>query len=616
MAPSGRGPFRSPVEAPPRRGRGSPLAAHGPKPITVGIAFTTIPDPLQFFRRPRHPLHRLYEALRAYYVDDLTAVEVARRYGYTPDSVRVLAVKFAHGKMAPFFRDSIRGRQPAPPDESLRKLVLSLRAQQLSILDIAERITEMGRRIDYTTVWRLLRAEGIGRLPKRTGAQRAAIPKLHPPVADIAALNLTSGRSVPCRAPLLLLFAPLLANLDLDGVVRRARYPGSVMIPAPAALRSLLALKLLVRDRKSAVMPVADDEGFGLFAGLNVFPKTTFLSDYSYRTGPAPHRTLLRGIVRGRDRMAAYPSLSFNLDFHTIRHYGDRKKSFLEKDYVPRRSQSVASVVTAFAQEMESREMVYANANLLKREKADEVLQFVDYWKETTGKMPKELVFDSKMTTHAGLAELDRRKVRFLTLRERQPKEVARLRALPPASWQRVELDIEDRKYRTPRVVEERIEVDDYPGTIRQIAARDLGREAPTLVLTNDRRRRAATLLTRYARRALIENGLGEQVHHFHVDALSSDVRIKVDLDVVLSVVASGCYRWLARQLKGFESATAPTLWETFLDRPGRVELTREEVVLVIRRFSRAPVLLEAERHWKGIPVPWLEGRRVQLQIN
>ncbi len=133
--------------------------------------------------------------------------------------------------------------------------------------------------------------------------------------------------------------------------------------------------------------------------------------------------------------------------------------------------------------------------------------------------------------------------------------------------------------------------------------------------MTNDRSRKPGKLLTPYARRALIENNLGEQAHFLHVDALSSSVRIKVDLDVVLSVVASGAYRWLARQLRGFESATTATLWSQLLDRRGIVELTMDELIMRVRRFSRAPVLLESRVGRNPTPVSWLGGRRVRLEI-
>jgi len=573
-------------------------------------------DPVAFFLRPEHPLQHLYEALRAYYVEDLTAEEVARRFDYSTQSIRVMASRFVHGKVGPFFRDIPRGFQHAPTADALHDAILELRAQGLSILDIADRLTAQGSKISYHTVWRVLRHEGVGRLPKRTAAQRVSPPKLPTEVADVGELDLSRELIVECRAPLLFLFAPFLASVDLPALVRNARYPGTSMIPSTSYVLSELALKLLHKPRKNHVMPIADDRGFGLFAGLNVLPKTTALSDYSYRMGPRPHRALLEGFVRARDRMDAYPSLSFNLDFHTIRHYGDLEKSALEKDYVPRRSQSVAAIVASFAQEAESREMVYSNANLLKREKSDEVLRFVDYWRRATGKTPEELVIDGRMTTHKGLASLDRRGITFITLRERRPNEVQRVMAVPEERWKRVELEIKDRKWRTPLVLDERVEILDYPGKIRQIAAMDLGREEPTLLLTNDVRRKPAKLLTRYARRTLIENSLSEQVHFFDMDALSSSVRLKVDMDVVLSVVASGCYHWLAGQLKGFETAKGRSIWDTFLDRSGKVHVTEEEIVLKVRRFSHAPVLLESSVSRDRTPVPWLGDRTVRLEVT
>ena len=572
-------------------------------------------DPEDFFRNPKNLNQRRYEALRAYLLEKQSAIEVGFRFHFSTGYIRVLATLFRQGRLPQIFADPPIGRRKAPQDMDLAEQILELRKQKQSVYDIARKLTSEGHPVSHNKVWTVLKDAGMERLPKRRAAEKKAIPKLHPPVADIHEMNLTPGRIMPCQAPMLFLFAPLLAQMGFPDIVEDAHYPGSSMIRGPNFLLSLLSLKLLSRDRKNQVMHIAEEEAFGLFAGLNVLPKTTALSDYSYRTGPRPNRFLLEKFIEGRERMRAYPSLSFNLDFHAIRHYGEPDKSFLEKDYVPRRSQSVPAVITAFAQEEQGREMVYSNANILKDEKADEVLRFVDFWKETTKKIPQELVFDCRMTTHKGLAKLDDRNICFLTLRERRAKEIRRVQALPPESWTRVELDIEDRKWKTPRVLDERIELPGYPGTIRQIAALDLGREEPTFLLTNDTRRGAAALLNRYVRRTHIENSISEQVHFFHVDALSSSVRIKVDLDVVLSVVASGCYRWLARQLRGFENATAQTIWNNILNRPGSVLITKDEVVLKVRRFRFAPVLLESKVSSDSTKIPWLGDRAIRLEI-
>ena len=575
-----------------------------------------MPDPHQFFRKPSHPLHRRYEALRAYFIERQTAIEVARRFHYSVHSFEVMASLFRKGLLPPFFRDIPHGRKDRPIAEPLRDEVVRLRKEEgLSVLDIAERLKAQGRPIAFHTVWLLLREAGFRRLPRRTAEEREEPPTLHPPISDVRELDLTP-REVECRAPLLLYFASFLDRVDFDTLVRNSGYPSSAMIPSPSALRSALALKLLQRPRKNHVMPLADDEGLGLFAGLNVLPKTTFLHDYSYRVGGAPHQRLLEGVVRARASVAAYPSGSFNLDFHTIRHYGDPEATRLEKNYVPRRSQSVPSMAVAYAQEEGSEEMVYARVDVLKREKRDQVLRFVEYWKRVTGKLPEELVFDSQMTTHAGLAALQKQGVVFLTLRERQPKEVDRVLALPESAWKTVSLTGENRVYRHPRVYEERIEVEGYPGKLRQIVARDLGKEAPMFLLTNDRTRGPATLLSRYPLRTHVENSIREQVETFHVDALSSSVRLKVEMDVVLDVIASACYRWFGRELRGWERATARRLWSTYLDRPGKVRITKDEVVVRVRRFSRAPLLIDSLMVQENPPVPWLEGRRLRLEIT
>ena len=574
-------------------------------------------DPLVYFLRPEKTNHRRYEVLRAYFVEKLPTEEIARRFGMVPGSVRVLATLFRQGKVGEFFRDTApHKRGGALYDLPLKEAVLDLRAQRLSVYDIARRLRRLNRPVSHQTVWMVLKEAGLERLPKRSTRQRALPPKLPLPHADKDGFSLAPGLVVPCRAPLLFLFAPYLERIGFDALVQRAKYPSTPRIRSVSYLRALLSLKLLAVPRRNHVMPLADDPGLGLWASLNVLPKTTVMSDYAYFVGPSPHRALLRGTVRARAELEAYPSRSFNLDFHPIRHFGDPEVSRLEKDFVTRRGQAVNVVVSAFGQEVESREMVYAKANVLKEETPEQVLEFVRFWRETRGEAPQELAFDAHMTTHEVLAELDRQEITFLTVRERRPKEVARVLSVPPERWESVTVDIESRLYRTPRVLDEEVVVSGYPGKIRQIAALDYGKEKPTFLLTNDRSRKPGPLLTRYARRALIENNLGEQVHFFHVDALSSSVRIKVDLDVVLSVVASGAYRWMARQLRGFETATASTIWTQLLDRRGTVEITPEEVVVRVRRFSRAPVLIESRTSRDPTPISWLGNRRVRLEVT
>ncbi|MCA1820012.1 MAG: hypothetical protein LC620_08210 [Halobacteriales archaeon] len=570
-------------------------------------------DPAAYFTRPRHPLQRRYEALRSIFVDHEDLDAAAKRFDYTRESLRVLCSRFRHDEFDPFLAHGVPGAPPRERPNEIRDAVLIARRQGLSIMDMPDALKKQGLTVSAQTAYRILREAGIGRLPKRTTEKRNAPPSLEPIVANANTLDLTEGRTISCRAPLLFLFAPLFEQLHLADTADQARFPGSSKIPAIASLRSILALKLLNRPRRNHVADIADDEGFGLWAGLNVLPKTTALSAYSYRVGDAPTQHLLQQWTTGYAKGLALTPTSFNFDFHAIRHYGEQ--TLLEKNYVPRRSQSVPSILVAFAQDASTRTLVYANANLLKADKADQILAFTDYWKQATGTYPDEVVFDAQGTTHKVLAQLDARGITFITLRERKPKEVQRVTDIPDNQWRQVELDAPDRKWKTPRVLDERVQIRDYPKPIRQVTLRDLGRYEPTFMITNDTRRGPAKLFERYAQRTPIENSIAEQVGFFHVDALSSDVRLKIQLDVALNVMASNAYHWLGRHLKGYSAATAATLWRTFLDRPGHIRLTKDEVVLRVRRFAKAPVLLECPILDQAGPIPWLGNRRLRLDL-
>src|SRR4029077_3617767 len=117
-------------------------------------------------------------------------------------------------------------------------------------------------------------------------------------VADARILSLATGRGLRTRRAGIFLFLHLLVRLHFDDLVRHAGYPGSRMVPALSALLSLLALKLLDKERHSHIDDFNCDEALGLFAGLNVLPKKSFATDYSYRTQRRQQQQLLTGWVK------------------------------------------------------------------------------------------------------------------------------------------------------------------------------------------------------------------------------------------------------------------------------------------------------------------------------
>ncbi len=90
------------------------------------------------------------------------------------------------------------------------------------------------------------------------------------------------------------------------------------MVPAPSALLSLLALKLLDKERRSHINDFNFDEALGLFAGLNILPKKSFATDYSYRTTRPQQQGLLSGWIAGLAPLLFPDAKAFCLDFHAI----------------------------------------------------------------------------------------------------------------------------------------------------------------------------------------------------------------------------------------------------------------------------------------------------------
>src|SRR5436309_2338692 len=123
-----------------------------------------------------------------------------------------------------------------------------------------------------------------------------------------------------------------------------------------------------------------------------------------------------------------------------------------------------------------------------------------------------------------------------------------------------------------------------------------VGREEPTFFLTNDRpvRQTAREVVQAYAQRNLVENELGEQITFFHLDCLCSDVRLNVDFDLTLTVMADLLYRELARRLKGFERASPQKLFRKFVDTAGSVQIGDKEVRVSLHKRAHNPILKEA----------------------
>ena len=461
----------------------------------------------------------------------------------------------------------------------------------------------------------ILEEEGFAKLPRRADDERPN--QTRPVVADVTdvrQLDLTP-RHFRTKFGGLFLFLPWLISADLDKLLARGGFPGSTMVPAACAVRSLLALKLFGNARHSHVMSAVLDEGLALCAGLNVVPKRSFLTEYSSRVDPACYPKLMRDWFDAVSRLGLKWGASFDLDCHTLPFHGD--DDVVEKHSVSKRSRRQKGMRAFLAQDAETRVFCYANGELRKDQQNDEILRFIEFWKQRTGRLPEELIVDSRLTTSANLDKVNAMGVQFLTLRRRSKKLLDAIAQTPASAWRRIELENVSRAYKTPCVLDRHITLKDDNGPLRQLTVADLGHEQPTLLWTNQMTRSASHLIGRYARRMLIENNIADGIDFFHRDALSSAVALKANCDRQLTLMASSLYRLLAVRVgNGYESVKSRHLFRDFIDASAKVTITESEIVVRFQKRAHNPLLIASGFDQTDVAVPWLGKKRLRLVLG
>jgi transposase len=566
----------------------------------------------EYFLQPGPAAQRRYEALRAYFVDELSAAEVADRFGYSTASVHQMATVLRSGRMALFLDAKPGPKGPRKATPALREKILALRAADHSVTEIAAALTAEGLPVSAQTVWQILDRDGLPRLPRRDETRRGSPTRLD--AVKAAALPAWPANTrLPCDHAGLLLLLPAMVDLGLHQLIASAGYPATKTLSAGQSIGALLLAKCARRPRIHHIDSLTDDTGLAFTLGLTALPKATHLGTYSHRVRRESNQKLLTGLVTALRRHGlATGEAGFNCDFHAIRHHG--QDTVLEKHYVPKRSQRTRAVLTFFAQDHTSAEMVYANADITTNEQAREIIAFADYWHNATGTDPGLLVFDSQLTKYTILDELTARGIGWLTLRQRGHKELARLAALPATAWTKARVDRAGR-YRHPHLHEDMITLKGISTKVRQIAIKNIGRDEPTLLITHNLTAPAKDLFARYAERMSIENELDAYISGFHLDALTSGIPLKVDLDTTLTVVAGNLYRILARGLSRYHTATPDTIWRHFLDATGTLHIADQHVTCALNLRSHHPELIDAGFADLEIPIPWWDNRTLRFRF-
>jgi len=567
-------------------------------------------DPYDYFKNPATPNQNQYDALRIFYYEGLNAADAAAKFNFSQGYFKKLRVEFIRkirSGVNPYFPIKKTGPKKRITNNETINRIIALRKQNFSIVDIKVALDADGKKVSLDTIDQILKSEGFAPLFKRTQKERLAVSlpcKLEAPKS--VPFELTDEEFSSEINAGSLVFLPLLEKLGIVEAIKNAEFPGTSEINDVQSILSFLALKLMGGTRWSHDTKWNMDRAFGLFAGLNVLPKSTTLSTYSYRVTRTQNKRFLDQLsqIFKDDNLEEG---EFNLDFKAIPHWGD--DSVLEKNWAGARSKVMKSILSLIVQDPSTGYLSYTNAEIRHSDQNDAVIDFVDFWKDGRGATPKMLIFDSKFTVYKNLNKLNKSKeqIKFLTIRRRSKNLLKQYEKISDEDWQKISVERSRGKYQKIRVHDGTCQLRHYEGKVRQVILTDHGRQKPTFLITNDFDIDVRAVVKKYARRWLVEQEIAEQIVFFNLNNPSSSIVVKVDFDLTISLLAHNLYRILANNLPGFEHCTAETINRKFLLTGAQIKINGNEITVQFKKKTHLPILFEASWMHKTNHISWLD---------
>lgn len=573
--------------------------------------------PQDFFSDPTGSSHKQYEALRAFFLEEISAQEVAARFGYTVSSVYSLVrdfkkqLKKAEGSQR-FFVLHSAGRKSKDPTGKIYKLIIELRKKYLSVPDIKAILDSQENSLSEKQIYNIIKKEGFARLPRRNSqAKEDTLNSCKLIASKSTRLDYSPETFCTHNSIGILCLLPYVKEYGLHKLIESSLYPETKTIPKISAILSFVALKLSNVRRYTADDLWCMDRGLGLFAGLNVLPKAAWFTSYSHRVTRKANLAFLKSLHQLWVNRGLLSDTA-NLDFATIPYWGD--DSHLENNWSGTRHKALASLLAVLAQDPDTGIITYGDTNIRHKNKDEVALEFLDFYSEGAGQDLKYLVFDSKFTTYQNLRKLDEdktRNIKFITIRRRGKNIVKDLEALECSEWKKVRVPTGDGKTRQLRIHDTTLFLKDYGKEIRQIAITGHGKIKPALIITNDFEIAPEGVIRKYAQRWLVEKEISEQTHFFHLNGVSSSMVIKVDFDLTMTILAHNLYRLIAADLPGYTHSAAVTLFEKFFHNSGDVQITPQEIIIQMKKKRNLPALLTAMESYQKCAIPWMDNRRL-----
>ncbi|MDI6642095.1 MAG: transposase, partial [Elusimicrobiota bacterium] len=440
--------------------------------------------------------------------------DAAERFGYTHLTFQTIVKNFKSGNMI-FFPIIKKGPKDRRTPIEIRDKIVYWRKKNLSSPEIQEKLKDADISIGVRTIERILRDEGFEKLLRRTNKERGLTKARTQRPEKSKQLNFDklTDASFDCQVAGVYLFIPFIIKSELDKLITESSLPKTEQLSKLNNVLSILTLKLIGQKRLCQIINYSFDRGFGLFAGLNVLPKPTAISTYSYLIDKKTVMDFQKKFVSHLNKLNPqyYDGKTVNLDFHTIPHYG--KEPPLDYNWVGSKNKPMKGALTFFAQDGESKMISYTNADIQRNKSSYEILDFVDYWLNIKGVITQTLVFDSKLTNYRVLKELNESKIKFITLRRKGSELINTTLSLPRENWIDVKLSVPKRKYNRFLAYEHEVDFPKHDLTLRQIVIREHGRRDPTFVISNNFDFPLEDIVLSYARRWRIENKISELVN-------------------------------------------------------------------------------------------------------
>lgn len=572
-----------------------------------------MPGLRHIFINPSSPRQRQYEAIRAIEVENLSVTEAARQFHYSANTLYSLIRDIKAGKLEIFPSVSTHLKSRQTPDYICDQIT-HYRKQNLSSIDIKDRICAEGYKISVRTVERILNDANMPKLQRRTKAQLGLTQKMQfiPERATPLDFDKLEPFHIDCPVAGAFFFIPYILESGILDIVNKCQLPGSSALDATQANLSMLLLKLIGNERLSHIDAYNHEPGFGIFAGLTVLPKSSYITSYSCRTSEKMMLDFQKQLLQHLTKTYAdfYQSEFINLDFHSIPHYGT--ESQMEKVWCGAKHQVLKGANTIFAQDNKSNAILYSRADILRKDEAQEVKNFVDYWKKIKQGVNETLVFDCKLTSYKVLEELNADNIKYITLRKRSKKLINNVSKI--TDWKRTYLPIPKRKHKSCSVHESEAILKKGYKPVRQIIIKDHGRAEPTFIITNNIDLKLDNVLVIYAKRWRIENKLSELISFFNLNALSSSLMVRIHFDILWTIAADTLYRRFAQDLSRFEHESAASIFKRFINMPGRVVYDGQDFIIKIRKRAHTPILMGINALKNDVVVPWLNNRKIKIQ--